>query len=373
MARREGGDQGRRRAQGAARAARRSRPNAPSAKRTCSAPRNCATATSRRSNGASRSANAASARARRRRPQAPPVFLKEEVDADDVAEVVARWTGIPVNRMLEGESEKLVHMEERLHERVIGQDEAIEAVATALRRSRAGLQDPEPPDRLFLFLGPTGVGKTELARALAEFMFDSQDAMVRIDMSEYMEKHCRLAPGRRAARLRRLRRGRPAHRGRAPPPLLGRAARRDREGAPGRLQHAAAGDGRRAPDRRPGPHRRLQEHGADHDHATSRSTSRRSRRPAAQRTGRPLQTRVHQPPRRRRPVPAAQPRAARGDRRGPGCAASIDRVARARRRGRAHRRRESSSGNLGYDPAYGARPLRRAIQKQLSTGSRSRS
>jgi ATP-dependent Clp protease ATP-binding subunit ClpB len=121
--------------------------------------------------------------------QAGPIFLKEEVDADDVAEIVARWTGIPVSRLLEGETEKLIHMEERLHERVVGQDEAIEAVATALRRSRAGLQDPDRPIGTFLFLGPTGVGKTELARALAEFMFDSQDAMIRIDMSEYMEKH----------------------------------------------------------------------------------------------------------------------------------------------------------------------------------------
>jgi ATP-dependent Clp protease ATP-binding subunit ClpB len=118
-----------------------------------------------------------------------PVFLKEEVDADDVGEVVARWTGIPVSRLLEGEVQKLIHMEDRLHERVIGQDEAVEAVATALRRSRAGLQDPDRPIGTFLFLGPTGVGKTELARALAEFMFDSQDAMIRIDMSEYMEKH----------------------------------------------------------------------------------------------------------------------------------------------------------------------------------------
>jgi ATP-dependent Clp protease ATP-binding subunit ClpB len=118
-----------------------------------------------------------------------PVFLKEEVDADDVAEVVASWTGIPVSRLLEGETEKLIHMEDRLHERVVGQDEAIEAVATALRRSRAGLQDPDRPIGSFLFLGPTGVGKTELARALAEFMFDSQEAMIRIDMSEYMEKH----------------------------------------------------------------------------------------------------------------------------------------------------------------------------------------
>jgi ATP-dependent Clp protease ATP-binding subunit ClpB len=118
-----------------------------------------------------------------------PVFLKEEVDADDIAEVVARWTGIPVSRLMEGETEKLVHMEERLHERVVGQQAAIEAVATALRRSRAGLQDPDRPIGSFLFLGPTGVGKTELARALAEFMFDSQEAMIRIDMSEYMEKH----------------------------------------------------------------------------------------------------------------------------------------------------------------------------------------
>ena len=118
-----------------------------------------------------------------------PVFLKEEVDADDIAEVVGRWTGIPVSRLIEGETEKLVHMEERLHERVVGQDAAIDAVATALRRSRAGLQDPDRPIGSFLFLGPTGVGKTELARALAEFMFDSQEAMIRIDMSEYMEKH----------------------------------------------------------------------------------------------------------------------------------------------------------------------------------------
>ncbi len=116
-------------------------------------------------------------------------FLKEEVDAEDVAEVVGRWTGIPVTRLLEGEVAKLVHMEERLHQRVIGQDEAVQSVSNALRRSRAGLSDPDRPIGNFLFLGPTGVGKTELARALAEFMFDSQDAMVRIDMSEYMEKH----------------------------------------------------------------------------------------------------------------------------------------------------------------------------------------
>ena len=116
-------------------------------------------------------------------------MLTEEVTEQDVAEVVAKWTGIPVSRLMEGEVEKLIQMEERLHERVIGQDEAVEAVAGALRRSRAGLADPDQPIGSFLFCGPTGVGKTELARALAEFMFDSDQAMVRIDMSEYMEKH----------------------------------------------------------------------------------------------------------------------------------------------------------------------------------------
>ncbi len=119
----------------------------------------------------------------------PAVYLSEKVDADEIAEVVGKWTGIPVTRLMEGEVEKLIHMEERLHRRVIGQEEAVAAVSDALRRSRAGLSDPDRPIGTFLFLGPTGVGKTELARALAEFMFDSQDAMVRIDMSEYMEKH----------------------------------------------------------------------------------------------------------------------------------------------------------------------------------------
>ncbi|MFH0995825.1 MAG: ATP-dependent chaperone ClpB [Pseudomonadota bacterium] len=116
-------------------------------------------------------------------------MLKEEVDEEDIAEVVSRWTGIPVSRMLEGEREKLVHMEDRLGKRVIGQHEAIEAVSNAVRRARSGLQDPNRPIGSFIFMGPTGVGKTELAKALAEFIFDSDQAMVRIDMSEYMEKH----------------------------------------------------------------------------------------------------------------------------------------------------------------------------------------
>jgi ATP-dependent Clp protease ATP-binding subunit ClpB len=116
-------------------------------------------------------------------------LLKEEVDAEDIAEVVSRWTGVPVSRLMEGEIEKLLKMEERLHHRVVGQDEAIEAVANAIRRSRAGLSDPHRPLGSFIFLGPTGVGKTELARALAEFLFDDEQAMIRIDMSEYMERH----------------------------------------------------------------------------------------------------------------------------------------------------------------------------------------
>ena len=116
-------------------------------------------------------------------------MVKEEVDEDDIAGIVARWTGIPVSRLLEGETAKLIHMEERLHQRVIGQEEAVQAVANALRRARTGLQDPNRPIGSFVFLGPTGVGKTELAKALAEFMFDDERAMVRLDMSEYQERH----------------------------------------------------------------------------------------------------------------------------------------------------------------------------------------
>ena len=192
-------------------------------------------------------------------------MVKEEVDEDDVAAVVARWTGIPVSRLLEGETEKLIHMEERLHQRVVGQDEAVEAVANALRRARSGLQDPNRPIGSFVFLGPTGVGKTELARALAEFMFDDERAHgparhVRVPGAAHG-----LAARRRAARLRRLRGGRAADRGGAAPPVLGRPARRDREGARRGLRRPAADPRRRAPDRRPGPHGRLPQHRAHHD------------------------------------------------------------------------------------------------------------
>ena len=169
-----------------ARGGRTARPSAPSATPTSSAPPSFATAripelekTRRRGRGEARASCT----------QDGGSMLTEEVTEEDVAQVVAKWTGIPVSRLMEGEVEKLIHMEDRLHERVIGQDEAVEAVSDALRRSRAGLADPNRPIGSFLFLGPTGVGKTELARALAEFMFDSEQAMVRIDMSEYMEKH----------------------------------------------------------------------------------------------------------------------------------------------------------------------------------------
>lgn len=121
--------------------------------------------------------------------QADGALLKEEVDEEEIAGVISRWTGIPISRLMESETQKLIHMEERLHEKVVGQDVAIQAVSNAVRRSRAGLQDPNRPIGSFIFMGPTGVGKTELARALAEFLFDNEEAMVRIDMSEYQEKH----------------------------------------------------------------------------------------------------------------------------------------------------------------------------------------
>jgi ATP-dependent Clp protease ATP-binding subunit ClpB len=131
----------------------------------------------------------ANAEAKLKTLQGEGALLKEEVDTEEIAAIVARWTGIPVTRLLEGETEKLIHMEERLHQRVVGQDEALRVVSNAVRRARAGLQDPNRPIGSFIFLGPTGVGKTELARALAEFLFDDEHAMVRIDMSEYQEKH----------------------------------------------------------------------------------------------------------------------------------------------------------------------------------------
>ena len=191
------------------------------------------------------------------------------MDEEDIAEVVSRWTGVPVTKLLEGEMQKLLHLEDELHQRVIGQDEAVTAVAEAVIRARSGLKDPNRPIGSFIFLGPTGVGKTELARALAEFLFDDERAMIRIDMSEYQEKHtvARLVgapPGyvgyEEGGQLTEAVRRRPYSRG---------AVRRDREGAPRRVQRDAADPGRRPADRRPGAHGGLQEHDRDHDLATS--------------------------------------------------------------------------------------------------------
>jgi ATP-dependent Clp protease ATP-binding subunit ClpB len=204
------------------------------------------------------------------------------VGAEEIAEVVSRATGIPVSKLMQGERDKLLQMEDKLHERVVGQDEAIVAVADAIRRSRAGLSDPNRPLGSFLFLGPTGVGKTELCKALAGFLFDSEDHMIRVDMSEYMEKHSvsRLigAPPGYVG----YDEGGCADRGRAPQALQRAAARRGGEGPPRRLQRAAAGAGRWPPDRRPGPHRGLQEHrhrddqqpGLADDHADGRAAGR---------------------------------------------------------------------------------------------------
>ena len=182
--------------------------------------------------------------------QSDVTFLKEEVDDEDVAEVVGKWTGIPVSRLMEGEVAKLVHMESACT-RVIGQDEAVEAVSNALRRSRAGLQDPNRPIGAFLFIGPTGVGKTELARALAGFMFDSEQAIVRVDMSEYMEKHSvsRLV-GAPPGYVGYEERGSPRRCGAGPTRWCCSTSSRRRTWT---CSTCCCSSGRRPPDRRPGP------------------------------------------------------------------------------------------------------------------------
>ena len=187
------------------------------------------------------------------------------VDEEEIAQVVAMWTGIPVTRIAAEESERLLHMEDALHQRVIGQQEAIAVISKAVRRARAGLKDPKRPIGSFIFLGPTGVGKTELAKALAEFMFGSEDALIKIDMSEFMERHNVSPARRRPARLRRLRRGRPADRGRPPQELLRRAPRRGREGPPGGVQHPPPDPRGRAPLGCQGPPGRLPERDHHHD------------------------------------------------------------------------------------------------------------
>ena len=205
-------------------------------------------------------------------------MLKEEVDEEDIAEVVAKWTNIPVSRLMEGEIQKLIHMEERLHQRVVGQDEAITAVSNAIRRARAGLQDPNRPLGSFIFLGPTGVGKTELARALAEFLFDDEHAMIRIDMSEYQEKHT----------VSRMIGAPPGYVGYDEAGQLTEAVRRRpysvvlfdeiEKAHPGGAQRAAAAARRRPADRRQGPHGRLQERRRHHDVEPRQPVHRRSTR-----------------------------------------------------------------------------------------------
>ena len=234
--------------------------------------------------------------ARLRELQADVTFLKEEVDEEDVAEVVANWTGIPVSRLMEGEVEKLIKMEERLHDRVVGQDTAVEAVSNALRRSRAGTPGPGSPDRHLPVHRPDR-GRQDRAGSRA------RGVHVRLRAGDGAHRHVRVhgealgvAPGRRAARLRRIRGGRPADRGGSAPALQRRPARRDREGSRRRVQRAAGADGRRTADRRPGPHGRLQEHRPDHDLERRRRTRRRAR---------DLQAGVRQPPRRDRRVPPA--------------------------------------------------------------------
>ncbi len=189
-----------------------------------------------------------------------------EVDDEQIAEVLANWTGIPVYKLTEEETARLLRMEDELHKRIVGQEDAVKAVSKAIRRTRAGLKDPKRPSGSFIFAGPSGVGKTELSKALAEFLFGSEDALIQLDMSRVPRPVHGVAAGRCPARVRRLRRGWPADREGAPPAVLGGPVRRDREGPPGRVQHAAADPGGRSAHRRSGPHRGLQEHGDHPDH-----------------------------------------------------------------------------------------------------------
>ncbi len=251
------------------------------------------------------------------------VDLFDEVDEEAVAEVLSLWTGIPVYKLTEEETERLLNMEAELHKRIIGQENAIKAVSQSIRRTRAGLKDPKRPSGSFIFLGPTGVGKTELAKTLAEFLFDDEKAMITPRHVGVHGEALRGAAGRRASRLRRLRGGRPAHRGGAAQAVLGRAVRRDRKGPPRRVQHPAPDPGGGSPHRQPGPLGRLPQHRADHDveprHAEPAQGQRRLH------TGRhgdelradegegqrlvevPLPSRVPQPHRRDHRLPRARP------------------------------------------------------------------
>ena len=324
-------------------------------------------------------------------------MLREEVTPEEIAEVVSKWTGIPVSKLMEGQKEKLLSMERRLAERVVGQQLAVQVVSAAVRRSRSGMQDPNRPIGSFIFLGPTGVGKTETARALADFLFDDDDAMIRIDMSEYGEKHSvsRLIgapPG-----LRGVRGGRTAHRGGAAPPLLGGALRRDREGPPRRLQRVSPDPRRREAHRRAGAHGRLPQRRAHHDlqrrlrahHAARGATGRRQGDARRGHGGAPrrVQAGVPEPRRRRGGLPPALPRGPLPHRRDPArqAAQASRREADDPRAGRegagGHRRRRLRSGLRGapaqaghpaHDPgpARDEAPLRRFRPRRPHPGRR---
>jgi ATP-dependent Clp protease ATP-binding subunit ClpB len=303
-------------------------------------------------------------------------YIKEEVNDEDVAAVVSKWTGIPVSKMLEGEMQKLLRLEDELARRVVGQSDALRAVSNAIRRSRAGLGDERRPIGSFMFLGPTGVGKTELAKALAEFLFDDERAMVRIDMSEYGERHAvaRLigAPpgyvgyeegGQLTEPVRRR-------------PYSGGALRRDREGPPRRVEHAAAGARRRPAHRRPGAHGRLQEHDLDPDLGTAMAAA--------------LEERELEPEHKNELVRAAVMEETKKHFR-PELLNRFDDIivfrrlgreqmeriveiqlarfeARLQKRGLGLRLDSAARAALleqGWDPQYGARPLKRAIQKHV--------
>ena len=257
--------------------------------------------------------------------------MRASIGEDEIAEIVSMWTGIPVVKITEAETKKLLRMEDELHTRLVGQDPAVRAVSKAIRRSRAGLKDPRRPTGSFIFLGPSGVGKTELARTLANFLFGDEDHLVQIDMSEYMEKHSVSPPRRLAARLRGARRGRPAHRDRAPQAVQRHPVRRDREGAPGRVQHPPADPGGRASHRLAGAHRGLPQRDPHHDEQHRRRDDhqghaarlhadgqqghdlRRHEGPHHRRAQARLQARVPQPRGRGHRLPQA---GASGDRRG---------------------------------------------------------
>ena len=220
------------------------------------------------------------------------------VDEEVIAEVVSKMTGVPLTRLEKEEAQRLLELENELHKRVVSQDEAIKAISKTIRRARSGLKDPHRPMGSFLFLGPSGVGKTLLSKALAEFMFGDDDALVP-DRHERVHGEAQRQPAdRRASGLRRLRGRRSAHRAHPPPAVQRRAARRSRKGPSRRVQHAASDHGRRPPDRQLWPARRFPQRRADHDQQHRRGTD-QGRRPAVRASARAARARRKSAPIRR--------------------------------------------------------------------------